>query len=142
MNLRTIMATNAGWGTTITRVITGIIFIGHGLPKIGVGSDRTLQGLADWLGGGLGLPFPMLMAILVVAAEVGGGLAMVVGFLTRPAALTTAVAMFVATTMVHWDAGMFGDGGYQWSLLLMCISVALVIDGAGKASFDQVLARR
>lgn len=140
--LKTVMATQAGWGTTIVRIVTGIIFIGHGLPKIGVGSERNLQGLADWLGGSLGLPLPMLMAILVVAAEVGGGFAMIIGFLTRPAALATAIAMLVATTMVHWDAGMFGDGGYQWSLLLMCISVSLLIDGAGKASVDQMLATR
>ncbi|MEO0437435.1 MAG: DoxX family protein [Pseudomonadota bacterium] len=132
-----LMATNAGWGTTVVRIITGIIFIGHGLPKIGIGSDRTIESLAGWLGGSLGLPFPMLMAVLVVAAEVLGGFAMVIGFLVRPAALTTLIAMIVATTMVHWDAGMFGDGGYQWSLLLALLSLGLMLDGAGKASLDQ-----
>lgn len=136
------MATNAGWGTTVIRIITGIIFMGHGLPKIGVGSDRTIDALAGWLGGGLGLPFPMLMAILVVAAEVAGGFAIIIGLLTRAAALTTAIAMLVAVTMVHFDAGMFADGGYQWALLLMCISIGLVIDGAGKASVDAMLAGR
>ena len=136
-----LMATDAGWGITFTRIITGIIFIGHGLPKIGIGSERTLDGLAGWLGGSLGLPFPMLMAVLVVAAEVLGGFAMVIGFLVRPAALTTAIAMVVATTMVHWDAGMFGEGGYQWSLLLCVLSIALMIDGAGRASLDQRLSR-
>ena len=134
-----LMVTNAGWGTTFVRIITGIIFIGHGLPKIGIGSERDIDSLAAWLGGSLGLPFPMLMAILVVAAEVLGGFAMVIGFLVRPAALTTAIAMIVASTMVHWNAGMFGDGGFQWSLLLAIISVGLMIDGAGKASLDQRL---
>ncbi|MEM1141550.1 MAG: DoxX family protein [Pseudomonadota bacterium] len=134
---KNLMTTKAGWGTTVVRVITGIVFIGHGLPKIGIGSERSIQGLADWLGGSLGLPLPMLMAVLVVAAEVVGGFAMVIGLFVRPAALTTFIAMIVATTMVHWDAGMFGDGGYQWSLLLALISLGLMLDGAGKASLDQ-----
>lgn len=140
--LKAIMATNAGWGTTIIRVITGIIFMGHGLPKIGVGSERTLQGVVDFLGGGLGLPFPMLMAVLLVSAEIGGGLAMILGFLIRPVAVATAFAMLVATALVHWKAGMFADGGYQWALLLMCISIGLVIDGAGRASVDRLLSTR
>jgi putative oxidoreductase len=49
--------------------------------------------------------------------------------------------MLVATVLVHLPNGMFGDGGYQWALLLMVASLALLTEGAGKASLDQALGR-
>jgi putative oxidoreductase len=47
--------------------------------------------------------------------------------------------MLIAVTLVHLGAGMFGEGGYQWALLLMACSLALMFEGAGKASLDKKL---
>ena len=139
MNLKQIMATKAGWGMAALRVPTGIIFIAHGLPKFGFMGGRGLEATAGFLAS-LGLPLPMLMAWLVALAEVGGGALLIIGLLTRPAALTTAISMFVAIFWVHFENGLAGQGGYQWALLLFAASVALLVDGAGKASLDRAIA--
>jgi putative oxidoreductase len=139
MDFRKLMATDAGWGMFVLRIVTGIVFIGHGAPKFGWGSDRTLAGTAEFLGS-LGIPLPTVGAFLVASFETFGGAFLVIGFLTRFWSAGLAFAMLIAVTLVHLDAGMFGRGGYQWALLLMACSLALMIEGAGKASVDKKLA--
>lgn len=140
MNIKQTMRTDAGWGTFVLRVVTGIIFIGHGAPKFGWGGDRTLADLAGWLGS-LGIPMPMAGAFLVASFETFGGAFLIIGLLTRFWSAGLAFAMLIAITLVHLQAGMFGEGGYQWALLLMACSIALLIEGAGKASLDRVFSR-
>jgi len=138
MNLKSLMHTDAGWGMTILRIVTGIIFIGHGAPKFGFGSDRTLAGVAEFLGS-IGIPAPAVGAWLVASFETFGGAFLVIGLLTRFWSAGLAFAMFIAVTLVHLPKGMFGEGGYQWALLLMACSLALLFEGAGKASLDRKL---
>ena len=138
MDFKKWMSTDAGWGVAIMRIVTGIVFIGHGAPKFGWVGDRNLDGTAGFLDS-LGIPLPLVAAFLVAFFEAIGGIALVIGFLTRFWAAGLAFAMLIATTMVHWSNGMFGQGGYQWSLLLMACSIALLIEGAGKGSLDQKL---
>jgi putative oxidoreductase len=138
MNFKSLMQTRAGWGVAIMRIVTGIIFMGHGAPKFGIVGDGGLEKTAGFLGS-LGVPAPMLAAILVAFFEFGGGALLIVGFLTRIWAAGLAFAMLIAVTMVHLNNGMFGEGGYQWALLLMACSLALLIEGAGKASLDRKL---
>lgn len=135
------LATSAGWGMTVLRIPIGIIFVAHGLPKFGYLGGRGLDGTAEFLAG-IGLPLPGLMAILVASAETFGGALLVIGFLTRPAALTLAIAMLVAIFGVHWQNGLTGQGGYQWALAMFAASMALLLDGAGKASVDRAIAGR
>jgi putative oxidoreductase len=130
------MKTNAGWGMTALRIVTGIIFIGHGLPKFGWIGDRTLDGTANFLAS-IGIPVPMAGAFLVAFFEVFGGAFLVIGLLTRFWSAGLAFAMLLAVTMVHLSNGMFGEGGYQWALLLMACSLALMFEGAGNASLDK-----
>lgn len=137
MNIKNMMRTTAGFGMTALRIPIGIIFIGHGLPKYGW-NGGSLSGTAEFMGS-LGLPFPQLMAILAGGAEIFGGALLVLGLFTRFAAATLAVTMFVAIFWVHWDNGLLGSGGYQWALALFAASIALMLDGAGKLSVDQML---
>jgi putative oxidoreductase len=138
MNLKNLMKTEAGWGVAIMRVVTGVIFIGHGAPKFGFVGDRNLAGLAGFLES-LGVPFPMVSGFLVATFETFGGAFLVIGLLTRFWSAGLAFAMLIATTVVHLPNGMFADGGYQWSLLLMACSLCLLIEGAGKGSLDKKL---
>lgn len=140
MNLKALMRTDAGWGITALRIPVGIVFMGHGLPKFGYLGGNGLEGTAGFLES-LGLPLPLLMAWLVALAETVGGALMIIGFLTRGAALTTAIAMLVAIFLVHFDNGLLGRGGYQWALIMFAASVALLLDGAGRASLDKALSR-
>ena len=138
MNLKSLMSTQAGWGIANLRVVTGIVFMGHGAPKFGFVGDRNLAGVAEFLGS-LGVPLPQFAAILVASFEFFGGAFLVIGLLTRFWSAGLAFAMLIAAIMVHLPNGMFGEGGYQWALLLMACSLALMFEGAGKASLDQKL---
>ena len=138
MDFKKFMITDAGWGMFCLRIVTGIVFIGHGLPKFGWIGDRSLAGLAGFLES-IGIPLPMAGAFLVAFFETFGGAFLVIGLLTRFWSAGLAFAMLIAVTMVHLDDGMFGEGGYQWALLLMACSLALMFEGAGKASLDKKL---
>ena len=81
------MSTNDSWGLLGLRLVTGVIFIAHGLPKFGIGSERGLTELAGWLGS-MGVPLPMLNAVLLACSEAVGGAMLIVGVLTRFAAAT------------------------------------------------------
>lgn len=136
MNLKDLMKTNAGWGIAVLRVVTGIIFVGHGLPKFGWAGDGGLAGTAGFLES-IGIPLPMVSAFLVASFEVFGGAFLVIGFLTRFWSAGLAFAMLIAVLLVHLDGGMFGSGGYQWALLLLACSIALLFEGAGMLSLDK-----
>jgi putative oxidoreductase len=138
MDWNKLMKTDAGWGIAILRIVTGIIFIGHGAPKFGFIGERSLTGTAGFLEG-LGLPLPMVSAFLAASFETFGGAFLVIGLLTRFWSAGLAFTMLIAVTMYHLPNGMFGEGGYQWALLLMACSLALMIEGAGKGSLDQKL---
>jgi putative oxidoreductase len=140
MILKKLMKTNAGWGMAILRVVTGIVFIGHGAPKFGLVGNGSLSDVAVWLGS-IGVPAPMAGAFLVAFFETFGGALLIVGLLTRLWAAGLAFAMLIAVTMVHLPHGMFGDSGYQWALLMMACSLALLFEGAGRASLDRALSR-
>jgi putative oxidoreductase len=140
MNLKKLMHTDAGWGITALRIVTGIVFIGHGAPKFGWMGERTFDGTVEFIAS-LGIPVPMVGAFLVSAFETVGGACLVIGLLTRFWSAGLAFAMLIATVMVHLPQGMFADGGYQWALLLMVSSLALMTEGAGKASLDRALSR-
>ena len=83
------------------------------------------------------------MALLAGSAEFFGGLALIVGLLTRPAAAVLAFTMLVAIFSVHIDKGLFmSNNGYEYALALFAASVSLLFSGAGRLSLDAALARR
>lgn len=59
-------------------------------------------GNPDW---GLGLPLPALMAALVIAVELFGGILLLLGLLTRLISIPLMVTMLVAAFTVHWQNG-------------------------------------
>ena len=79
------------------------IFWMAGTSKID-GFDNIVQwfGNDDW---GLGLPFPYIMAILAIGAEVVGAVALLLGFGLRIMAVPLMFTMFIAMTSVHGQYG-------------------------------------
>jgi putative oxidoreductase len=139
--LKKLMSTTDSWGLLGLRLVTGAIFIAHGLPKFGFMGGGGLEGTAAWLGG-MGVPLPMLNAILVASSETIGGAMLIVGFMTRFAAATQVIAMLVAMFMVHWSNGFTANGGYQWALLMAAAAFALMMDGAGRFSVDRMMSSK
>ncbi|MEE2025288.1 DoxX family protein [Alkalimonas mucilaginosa] len=140
--LKKLAATEAGWGALALRVPVGIIFAAHGAQKLfGWFGGYGLAGTGGWMES-IGLAPGVLMAFLAGSAEFFGGIALVIGLLTRPAAAVLAVTMLVAIFAVHFENGLFmSNNGYEFGLALLAASVSLLFSGAGKASVDAALSR-
>jgi putative oxidoreductase len=92
-----------GLAPLLLRLYLAPIMIQAGWTKLG-----SFQNTADWFGNedyGLGLPFPALMASLAIAAELVGGVFILIGLATRWASIPLMFTMLVATFLVHWPNG-------------------------------------
>lgn len=116
-------------GLLVLRLVLGAIMIAHGYPK-------AFGGMHHFVDTVRGLHLPGWMAYLSVAAELGGGLLIIAGFLTRFTALCICIDMLVAIFGVHLKNGFTGQGNYQFPLALAAISFSLIFTGAGPISVD------
>ena len=141
--LNTALTSKAGAAALILRVPVGLILMAHGAQKLfGWFGGNGLAGTAGWLSS-IGIEPGYLMAILAGGAEFFGGIALVLGLLTRPAALVAAFTMLVAIFSVHISNGLFAaDGGYEYALILMVALLALTVQGGGAMSMDKALSEK
>ena len=79
----------------IARVLLALMFVLAGLSKF-----ADLGGAAAYVAGG-GLPMPDLLAFLTATLEVVGGVALIVGFQARMAALALALFTLAANVLFH-----------------------------------------
>ncbi len=133
--------TNLGLDALALRVPAGIIFAAHGAQKLfGWFGGYGLEGTGQWMAS-IGLAPGVLMAALAGGAEFFGGILLLLGLLTRPAAAVLAITMLVAIFSVHFSNGLFmSNDGYEFGLALLAVSVALAIRGGGSLSLDRKLA--
>ena len=138
-----VLATDDNWAPLALRVGGGIIFAAHGAQKLfGWFGGYGLEGTGQFFDS-VGLTPGYLMALLAGAAELFGGLALILGLLVRPAAASLAFAMLVAIFSVHFSKGFFMDkGGYEYALALFAVSASLVFSGGGRASLDRALSAK
>ena len=113
----------------VLRLGLGIIMTAHGWQKLSGGVGKFMGYLSN-------MGIPGWTAYLVVAAELGGGILVLVGLLTRLGALSILIDMTVAITKVHWKNGLKGPGGYEFPLACGVIAFALIFLGAGPISLD------
>ncbi|RLT98013.1 DoxX family protein [Ketobacter sp.] len=141
--INTLFATDNGLAGLALRVPAGIIFAAHGAQKLfGAFGGYGLEGTGQWMAS-IGLEPGYLMALAAGSAEFFGGLALLVGLLTRPAALVLAVTMLVAILSVHLPHGLFmSNNGYEFGLSLFAIALALLFNGGGAWSLDRVVVGR
>jgi len=130
---------NGGYAALVLRVPVGLVLAAHGAQKLFAWfGGYGLEGTGQWLAS-IGLEPGYLMALLAGGAEFFGGLALVLGLLTRPAALVTAFTMLVAIFSVHIGNGLFmSNNGYEYALTLLVVTVALAIQGAGRFAVDNL----
>ncbi len=141
-NLKTILASKAGIAATLLRVPVGLVLVAHGSQKLfGWMGGYGLEGTGQWMAS-VGFEPGYLMALMAGSAEFFGGLALVLGLLTRPAALVLAFMLAMAMTL-HVGNGLFmSNNGYEYALTLLVVSLALLIQGGGRFSLDQLLASK
>jgi putative oxidoreductase len=130
-----------GWGLTILRVVTGIVFLISGGHKL-FSTDTGLYALTEELGE---LPVPLLLLAATAASLVMFlcGAALVLGLFTRLVSMPLAVFMVVDILLLHPPTGTFfvEDGGYEYALLRLAACVSLLLAGGGKAALSSVLLR-
>lgn len=140
--LQRISVTDNSTAALVLRIPTGIIFAAHGAQKLfGWFGGHGLEGTGQFMAS-IGLHPGVLMAFAAGSAEFFGGIALLLGLLTRPTAVVLAITMVVAIVTVHLQNGLFmSNNGYEFALSLLAISVALVFSGGGRLSVDRALAR-
>ena len=145
--LQLLLQTDNSFSTLLIRVALGVVFFPHGAQKVlGWFGGYGLTGTMGFFTGTLGIP--AFFAVLAIAAEFLGSIALVAGALTRVAALGIAAVMAVAMTM-HWQYGFFinwtgqqkGEG-IEFHLLALAMALYLVIRGGGALSIDRAIADR
>jgi putative oxidoreductase len=116
----------------ISRVFLAILFILAGWGKL-TGHEGTAQYF-----GAIGLPMPSVTAVLVGLVEFVGGLAILIGFQTRIAAVVVALFTIGATLVAHMD---FAEGMNalmaQKNLAIAGGLLLLAVTGAGAYSVDR-----
>ena len=140
--LNKVLVNKAGIAALILRAPIGLILAAHGGQKLfGWFDGNGLAGTAQWMSS-IGIEPGYLMALLAGSAEFFGGLALLLGLLTRPAALLAAFTMLVAIFSVHIGNGLFaGNNGYEYALTLFVALIALAIQGGGFLSLDNFLSK-
>ncbi|AWB64936.1 oxidoreductase [Saccharobesus litoralis] len=141
--LKNVLTTQEHISTLPLRVSAGVIFAAHGAQKLFAWfGGYGLEGTGQWMES-IGLAPGFLMALLAGSAEFFGGLLLILGLLTRPAALVLAVTMLVAIFSVHFSNGLFmSNNGYEFGLALFAISLSLAFQGGGKYALDTVVSRK
>ena len=138
--------TDDDFGALVMRLVLGLVFFPHGAQKVlgwfgGHGASATIQGFSK-------MGFPPVVTVLVMAAEFGGSILLILGFLTRLAAIGIGALMVGAILMVHAKVGFFMNWagtqkgeGFEYHLLAIGIALALLIKGGGAFSVDRALSR-
>lgn len=141
--LTKILSTQNSFAPLVLRVPVGLTLAAHGAQKLfGWFGGYGLEGTGKWMAS-IGLEPGVLMAALSGSAEFFGGLLLVLGLLTRPAALVTAFTMLVAIFSVHIHNGLFmSNNGYEYALALFAVAVSLLVSGGGRASVDNLIANK
>jgi len=117
------------WGLTLLRVVVGVIFVMHGWQKLSMG----FQNVAGFLGS-VGVPAPTVAAVVLTLVEFVGGIALILGVLTRYVAALLAFDMLVALMAVHIKGGFFSPKGVEFPLLLLVANINLILAGGGALS--------
>jgi putative oxidoreductase len=142
--LKRLFDTPDDWVFAWMRLLTGIVFWPHGAQKLlglfgGGGFQGTMRNFSN-------MGIPSFLVFVLIMVEFFAPIALVLGVLTRLAALAIAVDMFVAVVMVHRHIGFFMNWGgkqkgegFEFHLLVFAVSIPLIIRGAGAFSLDRAI---
>jgi putative oxidoreductase len=123
----------AGHAAALLRVTLGITLVAHGLMKVFI---FTLPGTAAFFAS---QGFPGWSAYPVVAVEILGGAALVVGWQARLAALTALPVLLGALSVHAGNGWVFNSpkGGWEYPAFLVVSAIAVMLQGAGAFALER-----
>ncbi len=141
-----LLQTDGSVAALIIRVALGVVMFAHGaMMALGCFGGPGLMVAARQLKQQAGVP--VAAGVFFTLVELFGALALIVGLLTRPAALGIAVIM-IGAARIHLRDGFFmnwfgqkSGEGYEYCLLALAMALSAIITGAGALSLDGLLAR-
>jgi putative oxidoreductase len=118
----------------LLRLVLGIVFVYHGGQKLfGWFGGPGMHGFASHMPAHL----PLAVAYLVAIGEFFGGLGVLVGLLTRVAAIGPIASMAGAVALVHMKNGFsMQHQGIEFPLTLLVVAIAIALMGPGRYSLD------
>lgn len=111
----------------ILRLASGALFLAHGWMKVSVFTIPGTVGYFESLG------LPGFVAYLTILAELGGGLALILGVATRLVSLAL-IPVLLGAAWVHSSNGWtFSNegGGWEFPVFWAVAQVVILIKGAG-----------
>lgn len=144
---RSLFATRNDLVLTIARLILGIVFFAHGAQKAlgwfgGYGFTGTMQFFTHMM------HIPAPFAFLAIMAEFLGGIGLILGLLSRIAAIGIGINMLVAISMVHCHIGFFMNWagtqkgeGFEYHLLALALCLIILVKGSGAISIDRAISK-
>ncbi|MBD3245871.1 MAG: DoxX family membrane protein [Candidatus Omnitrophica bacterium] len=119
-------------GLLSIRIGLGVIFLAHGLQKLGLfdgaGVDGVARMLSNW-----GLTPAGILAWVLIVIEIVCGLGILLGVFPRLNAVLIVLTMIVAIAKVHGPKGFFMmQGGFEYQFFIVMVSIAVIATGAGK----------
>lgn len=132
--LAPLYASLAPLAETLLRVVAGGFLMIHGIPKWG--RLDGVQGMVESLGFYPGAVWAPMLA----ATETIGGLLILLGLFTRPAAFAGMIVLLV-TVYFHWIFKAEGFAGAEKSLIWAAVLFFFAMAGANQYSLDAKMAR-
>jgi len=144
--LRSFQTTDA-WGPLVARLGLALVMFPHGAQKVlgwfgGPGFGPMLKLFTDML------HIPAPLALLAFAAEFLAPITLALGLFSRLSALSIGITMIVAAKVnlpngffMNWFGQQKGEG-IEFFILMVALAVVTIIEGAGRWSLDQPIARR
>ena len=135
----------AHWSGLLLRLTLALVLFPHGAQKLlGWFGGYGWSGTMGFLTGTIGVP--SVIAALVIVIEFFAPIALLLGLLTRPAALGVVAVMVGAIATVHapngffmnWSGAQAGEG-FEYHLLVLGIAAALIVGGGGRGALDRKL---
>ncbi len=138
--VRRLLVSRAPGAVILIRLLAGAVFLSEGIQKFVFPTELGVGRFAH-----IGIPAPAVLAPFVGAVEIVGGALLMLGLLTRYAAIALLIDILVAIgstkipMLVHkgfW--AMAHEARTDWSMLLACLFLLIV--GGGRWSVDAGLA--
>ena len=145
--LNKVIATPDDKVAALLRITLGVVMFPHGAQKmLGWFGGYGFSGTMGFFTGQLCIP--AIFAFLAILAEFLGSLGLIVGLFTRVAAFGIASVMVVAIVTSHLGNGFFMNWagnqkgeGFEYHLLALGLSLAVLLRGAGAGSLDRGISR-